>query len=72
MDLDSLVEEVPDLEVGLKLVEGQNLEEVDQALGLAVVDLDLEVLEMVEVDQQMKLVVFPILAVAAHVAVVVL
>lgn len=72
MDLDSLVEEVPDLEVGLELVEGQNLEEVDQALGLAVVDLDLEVLEMVEVDQQMKLVVFPILAVAAHVAVVVL
>lgn len=72
MDLDSLVEEVPDLEVGLNLVEGQNLEEVDQALGLAVVDLDLEVLEMVEVDQQMKLVVFPILAVAAHVAVVVL
>lgn len=67
-----MVEEVPDLEVGLKLVEGQNLEEVDQALGLAVVDLDLEVLEMVEVDQQMKLVVFPILAVAAHVAVVVL
>lgn len=67
-----MVEEVPDLEVGLNLVEGQNLEEVDQALGLAVVDLDLEVLEMVEVDQQMKLVVFPILAVAAHVAVVVL
>lgn len=49
------MEEVLDLEVDLKLVEGQNLEGVDQALGLAVVDLDLEVLEMAEVDQQTKL-----------------